>query len=177
MPAPVAGAFGVGQVPGVDLDEHGAAVRQLLGDVIGQRPIGQHLVHVDSEQPLQVGVPGFGVGELITLPVGSYHRPERRPRLVAARVQQLDQDVGIAVGLQVRTARPVELMRLVVERLTVRRGHIVTHHVASRVVSARAPSTIPRASLRLNAATQPGNSASGASTQARALPSPSAIRR
>jgi hypothetical protein len=71
----------------------------------GSGTVGQHLVDIDAEQPLEVGVGRLEIRELVALPVGAGDEPEHRQRLVPAGVEQLDQHVGVAVGLQVGAAR------------------------------------------------------------------------
>jgi hypothetical protein len=62
-------------------------------------------VHLDPEQAGEVRVGGLGVGELIALPVGGEDEAEHGQRLVAARVDELDERVGVAVGLQIGPGR------------------------------------------------------------------------
>ncbi len=107
----VAGGRRVGQIPGVELDDQRAALRDLLGDLLGQRPVGLHLVDVDPEQQLEVVGEGLEERPLVALEVHPHAQPMRRERLVAAGVQQLDEDVGVAVGLHVRALWRVQRMR------------------------------------------------------------------
>jgi hypothetical protein len=124
--APVAGGGGVGQVPRVDLDEDGPSQAQLLLDVLGQGAVGQHLVNVDAEEPVEVAVGRLEVGELVAFPVGAEDEAEHRERLVAALVQQFDEDVGIAIGLQVGAARLVHGVRLIARGVDAPQRHGAT---------------------------------------------------
>jgi hypothetical protein len=70
----------------------------LIGDLDQQRTVGPHLVDVDPEQELEI------LGRGLERPLVAFEAQpdevaERRQRLVAISVQQLDHDVGEAVGL------------------------------------------------------------------------------
>ena len=67
--ATVAGGGRVGQVPGVELDDDRAPRCDLLGDLLGQRPVGLHLVDVDAEQGLEVLGRGLEERPLVALEV------------------------------------------------------------------------------------------------------------
>ena len=69
MLATVARRRRVGQVPGVELDDERTVVRELLGDLLGQRPVGLHLVDVDTVKPFQVFGRRLEEGPLVALEV------------------------------------------------------------------------------------------------------------
>ena len=95
----------VGEEPRVELDDDRPAVVDLLGDLDRQRPVGLHLVDVDPEERLEILGRGLEERPLVALEVGSDEAAERRERLVAVGVEELDHDVHVAVGLEVGAAR------------------------------------------------------------------------
>ena len=106
--APVAGRRRVWQIPGVELDDDRAAGVDLLGDLQRQRSIRLHFVDVDAEQRLEIGRVRLEERPLVALKVQANERPKRCQRLVATAMEQLDDDVRVAVGLQVGAPRAVD---------------------------------------------------------------------
>ena len=104
---------GIGQIPGVQLDDQRSVLGDLLGRLLRQRPVGLHLVHVDSEQQLEVLCKRLEERPLVALEVHPDGAAHRRERLIAASVQQLDQDVGVAVGFPICAPGAVQRVRAV----------------------------------------------------------------
>ena len=115
--AAVAGGGGVRQEPRVQLDDDRATVVDLLGDLQRQRTVGLHLVDVDAEERLEVLGRRFEEGPLVAFEIGPHEAAERRERFVAPRVHKLDDDVRIAVALDVGPVRRVDGMRAVGARV------------------------------------------------------------
>ncbi len=103
----------VRQVPRVELDDDRVPLGDLLRGLVGQGPIGLHLVDVDPEERLEIVRRRLEERPLVALEVHPDGEPHGRERLVAPRVQELDQDVGVAVRLEVRPLAEVELVRAV----------------------------------------------------------------
>lgn len=120
--APIAGGRGVGQEPGVELDGHRPPGLEQLGDLVGQRAPRLHLVDVDAEQVLEVARVGLEERPLIALEVEADQRAEDGQWLVAARVDELDQDVRVAVGLVIRPVTGMDRMRHVRRRIVPEQG-------------------------------------------------------
>ncbi len=80
----------------------------LLGGLLGQRSVRLHLVHVDPEQQLEIVGERLEERPLVALEVHPHGAAHRRQRLVSAGVEQLDQDVRVAVGFPVRAPRLVQ---------------------------------------------------------------------
>ena len=108
---------GVREVPRVDLDRHRPPVGELLGDLRRQRPVRLHLVDVDPEEPLEILRRRLEERPLVALEVHPHEKAHRRQRLVAARVQELDDDVGVAVRLGVGALACVDRVRPVRRRV------------------------------------------------------------
>ena len=72
---------------------------------------------IHTEQQLEILGRRFEERPLVTFEIHSYEMPERGDRFVAARVQELDDDVGVAVGLEVGPTLTVQKMLTVVRRI------------------------------------------------------------
>src|SRR5581483_561881 len=81
------------------------------------------LVDVDAEEDLEVVRIRLEERPLVALEVRSNAPAERRERLVAPRVQQLDQDVRVAVRLRIRAVVGMERMRRVARRVEAEQAH------------------------------------------------------
>ena len=123
MFAAVAGGHRVWQIPGVKLHDQGPAGGELRRDLLGQRAVGLHLVHVDAEQQLQVLGCRLQERPLIALEVDAQGAPHCRQRLVAASVQHLDEDVRVAVCLHVCPLRGMQQVGDVALRIQAEQGH------------------------------------------------------
>ena len=97
----------------VELDDHGAALPQLLDEVLVEGAVELHLVDVDTEQPLEILRLRLEERPLVTLEVRAHGSAEHSERLVTAGVDELDQDVGVAVRLGVIAIGVVQPVRTV----------------------------------------------------------------
>lgn len=123
MLAAVARRRRVGQVPRVQLDDQRLPGREQLGDLNRQRPVGLHLVDVDAKQLLQILRLWLEEGPLVALEVHPDRATHRREGLVATGVQQLDDDVHVAVGLDVGALARVRLVGAIRRRVVPEERH------------------------------------------------------
>ena len=133
---PVARSMPVGEVPGVDLDDQRPSLADLLEELERDRTVGLRLVRLDPEEEGEVLGERLEERPLVALEVDLQGHTERRQRLEARRVQELDPDVGAAVRLDVGTLGPVEEVVLVGRGLVAEQGHAVLAG-ASRSASPR----------------------------------------
>src|SRR6476661_3766829 len=117
---------GVRQIPGVQLDRHRPAEPELLLDLVGDRAVRLDLMDVQAVEDLHVDGQRLEERPLVVLHVHPDERSERRDRLVAAGMEELADDVGEAVRLDVRPLARVHEMRHV-------RGRIVPEQSDHRV--------------------------------------------
>ena len=99
---------GIGQVPAVDLDRERASVGQRVADLVGQGTVRLGLVDRDPEDVLEIRRVRLEERPLIGLEVQSRGHAEDRERIVATSVDQLDDEVRVAVRLGVGPVRPME---------------------------------------------------------------------
>ena len=114
MLSPVTGGRRVGEVERVELDDYGPPRRELFDGLRAQAAVRLHLMNVHSVEQLQVLGPRLQEGELVALEVDTERAAEHRERVPAARGQQLDDHVEVAVGLDVGTVAAVQRVRHVV---------------------------------------------------------------
>ena len=89
----------VGKMKRVDLDEHDPSERYLLDDVSHDRPPDRELLYVDAVQVLKISERRLEERPLIALEVWKQREAHARQRIEPQRVQQLDPEVDVAVGL------------------------------------------------------------------------------
>ena len=104
-------------MPRVDFDRHRPAGRELLVDLRREQAIRLHLVDVDAVEPLEIFRRRLEERPLVPLEVHPDEEAHRGQRLVAARVQQLHDDVRVAVRLGVRALAGVDRVRTVGRRV------------------------------------------------------------
>ena len=84
----------------IDFDERRTAQRQLLLDVRDERPPDVQLEDVDAVQRVEIGERKLEERPLVAFEIDGKRERQRRERLDARGVQQLDPEVDVAVGLR-----------------------------------------------------------------------------
>jgi hypothetical protein len=100
MLGPIGDAAGIGEMVGVDLDQDKAAARELLLDMIDQRPIDRQFLDIETEQGFEIGRGDFEESELVAFEILRHTHAEGRGRLAAERMQRLDEEIAVAVRLR-----------------------------------------------------------------------------
>ena len=110
---PVVRRHDVGQVEGVDLGDQCLADGQPGRRLLGQGPVGLHLVEVEPVEREQVLGGRLEERPLVDLEVHRGRAGQHGLRLVPGGRDQLDQAVGVAVGLLVGALAVVQRVRAV----------------------------------------------------------------
>ncbi len=116
----VLGAVGcaarVRQVEAVDLDDHHAAAARLLDDVGLERVVEREFLHLQSELLEEILQRELGEGEVVALEILGGGEAQRRGGILVQRVEDLDPDVDVAVGLRPVARAGMQRVRHVARR-------------------------------------------------------------